>query len=138
MTDYILFFGILLVGFAFFLFRPKVKSEYDPVMLCESPIERRLYYALLREGYLVVPQVRCGSYRIDLALPAFNIAIECDGKAYHSSPKQKAHDRRKNAYLKSNGWRVLRFSGSRINRKLNEVLAKIESEAIKNRPNREG
>lgn len=127
MLEYIVFFGLLALGIGFFLARPKVEQTYDPVVRCESPIERRLYYALLREGYSVEPQVSCGKYRIDLALPAFRIAIECDGKAFHSTPSQKAHDYRKNAYLRKHGWRVLRFSGSQINGKLATVLAKIQS-----------
>lgn len=54
------------------------------------------------------------------------IAIEADGKTYHSSPTQKARDQRKNDYLKKNVWTVLRFSGRQINRELPKVLGKIE------------
>lgn len=53
---------------------------------------------------------------------AVSIVSTGDGKAYHSS----AHDRRKNAYLRRNGWRVLRFSGRQINGELSKVLALIE------------
>ncbi|KPD00586.1 hypothetical protein LR69_01238 [Geobacillus sp. BCO2] len=95
---------------------------------CESPIERRLYDALRLRGYYVQTQVPCGKYRIDLALPAYKIAIECDGRAYHSTSEQRAHDRRKNAYLRKHGWRVLRFSGRMIYRDLPKVLARIEDE----------
>lgn len=98
---------------------------------CESPIERRLYDALKFKGEYIRTQVPCGRYRIDIALPAYRIAIECDGKAYHSNPQQKARDRRKNAYLRANGWRVFRFSGSRITKDLKGVLAKIENEKLK-------
>ncbi|RJR23634.1 DUF559 domain-containing protein [Candidatus Microgenomates bacterium] len=93
---------------------------------CESYIEKRLYNALVYNGYTVHTQVPCGSYRIDLALPAYRVAIECDGKAYHSTPEQKAHDRRKNAYLRRHGWKVLRFSGRSINGDLNRVLKRIK------------
>lgn len=93
---------------------------------CESPIEVRLYGALTTRGYYVTTQVPCGKYRIDIALPQYKLAIECDGKAYHSSPAQKAHDSRKNAYLRKNGWKVLRFSGRRINRNMPKVIRDIE------------
>jgi very-short-patch-repair endonuclease len=73
----------------------------------ESPIERRLYYALREEGYKVETQVRCGKFLIDLALPEYRVAIEADGKKYHSSESQKAHDREKDRYLKNQGWTVL-------------------------------
>lgn len=49
-------------------------------------------------------------------------------RLYHSTKEQKARDRRKNAYLKKNGWKVLRFQGSRITRDLNGVVRKIERE----------
>jgi very-short-patch-repair endonuclease len=94
---------------------------------CESPIESRLYNALTIRGYFVRTQVPCGKYRIDIALPQYGLAIECDGKAYHSTPEQKAHDRKKNIYLKKNGWRVLRFSGSQINGNMSKVLSEIEN-----------
>lgn len=77
-------------------------------------------------------QVRCGPYRIDLTLPGYQIAIECDGKAYHSSPNQKAHDKKKNAYLRRNGWNVLRFSGRQINGNLSHVLNRIDSKVSSN------
>ncbi|MED4456195.1 endonuclease domain-containing protein [Metabacillus fastidiosus] len=102
---------------------PDVEHQY---MKCESPIERRLYTALTSRGYDVRTQVPCGRYRIDLALPQHRLAIECDGKAYHSSPEQKAHDRRKNAYLRKSGWRVLRFTGSQINSRIPKVIREIE------------
>jgi very-short-patch-repair endonuclease len=56
------------------------------------------------------------------------IAIECDGKAYHSTPAQKARDRQKDAYLRSKGWKVLRFSGSMINGSLVDAIKRIEEE----------
>ncbi|WP_242486874.1 endonuclease domain-containing protein [Peribacillus sp. TH16] len=83
---------------------------------------------MIFRGENVEPQVPCGRYRIDLALQSYRIAIECDGKAFHSSPEQKAHDRRKNKYLRKNGWKVLRFSGSAINGRMRKVLERIDKE----------
>jgi very-short-patch-repair endonuclease len=121
MISYIIFFGLILAAIVFFVLdlrRPQSQTDLiDRERLkCESPIERRLYDALQILGYYVQTQVPCGKYRIDLALPTYKIAIECDGKAYHSTPEQKTHDRRKDAYLRKNGWRVLRFSGRMIYR----------------------
>ena len=104
-----LFFAILIVVIWF-----KTK-EHKPE--CESPIEWRLYNALKNKGYDVRTQTRCGPYRVDLTLPKYRIAIECDGKAYHSSPKQREQDKRRSGYLYRNGYTsVLRFTGSEINR----------------------
>jgi very-short-patch-repair endonuclease len=105
---------------------PIPKESYEQeIWKCESPIERRLYKGLINNQLYPVPQYPVGRYRIDLAFPYQMIAIECDGKAYHSTPKQKAHDRKKDKFLQSKGWTVLRFTGSRIHRDLSGVVRKI-------------
>nr|WP_144922397.1 DUF559 domain-containing protein [Paenibacillus bovis] len=129
LLEYIVFITLLLAGILAYVLHKPSKDNIE-IDYCESYIERRLYKALQYRGYYVRTQVRCGKYRIDIALPAYRLAIECDGKAYHSSPEQKAHDRRKNAYLRRNGWRVLRFSGRQINGELSKVLARIEKALI--------
>jgi very-short-patch-repair endonuclease len=92
---------------------------------CESPIEFRLYNALARKGYKVRTQVRCGAYRIDIVIG--NIAIECDGKDFHSSPAQKKYDKRRTSYLYRHGYKsVLRFTGSEINKNVYTCISKIE------------
>lgn len=130
MIEYVVFFGMLAGGILLYIIRPKPEPDTNPVVLqrykCESPIERQLFDALTFHGYAVTTQVSCGKYRIDIALVGPRIAIECDGKAFHSSPEQKAHDRRKNAYLRKNGWTVLRFSGRMISRDLGKVLQRIQ------------
>jgi very-short-patch-repair endonuclease len=134
LIEYIVFFGLLSAGvlayFAFSYGGKTAKTLFDPRNKCESYIERRLYDALTSRGYSVTTQVVCGKYRIDLVLMGPRIAIECDGKDYHSSPEQKAHDRRKNAYLRRKGWKVIRFSGRQINKDLRKVLQRIE-EAVR-------
>lgn len=138
MIEYIVFFGLVaasLLLFALHLRKPKPQPFIaDPERIkCESPIEFKLYDCLKERREYVRTQVPCGRYSIDIALPAYHIAIECDGKAYHSKPEQKAHDKRKDAYLHKNGWKVLRFSGSRINRDLKGVIARIEGEKLKDK-----
>ncbi|MBO8172090.1 MAG: DUF559 domain-containing protein [Bacillaceae bacterium] len=132
MLEYLVFGGIMGIGLFYSYKLSKIK-KYEPypdhfyeIWKTESPIERRLYRDLTAKGYVVKTQVPCGKYRIDLALPSYKIAIECDGKAYHSTPEQKAHDRRKNQYLQRNGWKVLRFSGKKIYRDLPGILREIE------------
>lgn len=131
MINYLVFFGLVISSsIIFFIHKPTyqagpINEEFDK---CESPIERRLYRALSHNGYRLQCQVQCGAYRIDLVLPAYKIAIECDGKPYHSSAEQKAHDRKKNAYLQKHGWKVMRFSGRQINHNMSHVLSRIENE----------
>lgn len=45
-------------------------------------------------------------YRLDLGLPELRYAAEYDGLAWHSSPEQRAHDRRRRARLAEQGWVV--------------------------------
>ena len=128
---FVVFVLLIVTGFVFFFFDRKrkvtnvVPMDYERMKL-ESPIERRLYDTLKFRGEVIRTQVPCGKYRIDLTLPAYRLAIECDGKAYHSSPEQKAHDQRKNRYLKKHGWKVLRFTGKAINGNMKSVIARIE------------
>lgn len=92
----------------------------------ESPIERRLFDALYKRGHNPRTQERVGRYRLDLAFPKRKIAIECDGHAYHSTPEQKARDKRRDRYLVRNGWMVLRFTGKEIHRNPKVCCEKIE------------
>jgi very-short-patch-repair endonuclease len=103
-------------------------KEYNKT---ESPIERRLFKSLWALNYPVVCQYPFGRYRLDMALPFLKLCIEADGKDYHSSPSRKAHDRKRDAYLKSRGWTTLRFSGSQINSNINWVVRRIEKEIEK-------
>lgn len=91
----------------------------------ESPIERRIYYAVTQAGYRAETQVQCGRYRIDVALPDYNVAIEADGKKYHSSKEAKARDRTKDRYLKKKGWTVMRFTGKRIYQDIRGITKEI-------------
>jgi very-short-patch-repair endonuclease len=134
LIGYIVFFSLIAAAYLYYILSPDPQPirELDQSILvternkCESPIERRLYDALAFRGYAVTSQVPCGKYRIDLALLGPRIAIECDGKAYHSAPQAKARDRRKDKYLKENGWQVLRFSGRQITSDLAKVLQRID------------
>lgn len=92
---------------------------------CESYIEKRLVRALLSSGYDVRTQVKCGPYRVDIVIG--NIAIECDGIAFHSSPAQKKYDKKRTSYLYRHGYSsVLRFSGAEINNNPYDCVRKID------------
>ena len=93
---------------------------------CESPIEVQLGAAILmffQRARLprpnLQPQFRWTYYRSDLAITAANgrtLLIECDGRDFHSSPEQLAHDSAKDKAAKLWGFRTIRFSGSQIHR----------------------
>lgn len=121
---------LILAIFIYLFYERKNKRIINNQHICESYIEKRLYNELKKNGFNPIPQVKCGPYRIDIAIPEYRLAIECDGKAYHSSPEQKKHDARKNYYLKKNGWKVCRLSGKSINSRLSYCINHIKKRAF--------
>ncbi|TVX83694.1 DUF559 domain-containing protein [Peribacillus simplex] len=84
-------------------------------------------------AHLLLKKEKISNYiqKLKKELFTYRIAIECDGKAFHSSKKAKARDRKRDAYLRSIGWKTLRFSGSTINGNMSKVISRIESEIQK-------
>jgi len=117
---------------------------------CESPIELQIGAAILMfferaghdlklckmidrnepaDGLVLVPQFAWSYYRSDWAIlnPKRHgaLLIECDGKVFHSSPDQKAHDARKDAAALERGFLTMRFTGSQIHRDADGCAQKI-------------
>lgn len=112
--------------------------------LTDSPIENQIAIAMLKrppfvlcdledepqgEGYFVFPQAPVGPYFADFLIKArtyipgarkwapklsCELAIECDGYEFHSTPEQITYDGRRDVYFKSQGIDVLRFTGAQI------------------------
>lgn len=112
----------------------------------DSPIEASLFKEMMRRekfilcrdsdepcgaGYFLYPQKVVGKYRADFIINAvdfpFNsrvwppflkctIAVECDGKDYHSSAEQIEYDATRDAFFKEIGILTLRIKGSEIHR----------------------
>ena len=117
----------LMIALILYIFHEyKYNKKKNSIHICESYIEKRLYNALKSHGFNPIPQVRCGPYRIDLALMEYKLAIECDGEYWHSSPEQKKRDARKNYYLKKHGWKVCRLKGKTINKNLGYAINHIK------------
>jgi len=82
--------------------------------LCESPFEREVYDSLTSLGYMIIPQVPVGAYRIDLVVEGEKdrrLAVECDGDKYHGSG-QWIHDMRRQRVLERVGWSFWRCFAS--------------------------
>lgn len=96
-----------------------------------SPIEEQMFFAL-SENSLTFGRVRTqwlvGPYRIDLAFPDVLLAIECDGRAFHSSPAQVEHDMHRTNYLSNLGWKVIRFRGTEIYSDLRGCVDRVAGE----------
>jgi very-short-patch-repair endonuclease len=73
-----------------------------------------------------VRQDPVGPYIVDLVCREAMQAIEIDG-ATHSTEAEVANDRRREAYLISQGLHVLRFTNDEVYRQLDSVLETIVS-----------
>ena len=80
----------------------------------DSDFERQVYDAIRALGHQAHTQVGSGGYRIDLAIVdratpgQYVLAVECDGKAYHSGATARDRDRLRQSVLEGLGWRMHR------------------------------
>jgi very-short-patch-repair endonuclease len=79
----------------------------------ESRIEER-FWKFWDHRLQLVPQYSIGPYRADFAHVPSKTIIELDGAAWHSSPEAIAHDTVREAYLRNQGWSVIRFTGAEV------------------------
>ena len=69
-------------------------------------------------------QAPIGPYVADFACPAHRLVVELDGGQH----AERASDRRRDAYLAEQGWRVLRIWNAEVAENPNAVLARIGAE----------
>lgn len=128
----------------------RIRTIMDIGGNCDSPIEAQIGAAVLmffeRAGQpleicktiklgrapdrlVLVPQFAWSFYRSDWAIvnPARTgaLLIECDGKEFHSSADQLAHDAKKDAAAHDRGFLTMRFTGSQIFRDADSCAQKI-------------
>lgn len=71
--------------------------------------------------------------RLDFAHPGARIAIEVDGRAFHSSSEAFESDRQRQNWLVSSGWTVLRFTWSMLKSDRTSVVAQIQAALTRGR-----
>lgn len=74
-----------------------------------TPIEQWLWHDIRQCNAILYPQYPVAGYFVDFGNPVARVAIECDGKAFHTD---KARDERRQREIEANGWTVYRFTGS--------------------------
>ncbi|HQZ86180.1 MAG TPA: DUF559 domain-containing protein, partial [Actinomycetota bacterium] len=94
--------------------------------------ERRLIRLLSNAaivGWLANLRVRIGrrSVVLDIAFPAAMLAVEVDGRAWHSDARTFVADRRRQNLLVNAGWTVLRYTWADLTDRPGSVLAEIRS-----------
>jgi very-short-patch-repair endonuclease len=61
-------------------------------------------------------------YFADFYFPEYNLVLEIDGLAYHSTPEAIRHDDIRNKFMNNLGYTVVRVSGSLANRNPSGIL----------------
>ncbi|MFA6861623.1 MAG: hypothetical protein WCR56_04510, partial [Bacilli bacterium] len=80
----------------------------------DSPFEEDVYNFLVSKQFGVDTQVGCSGYRIDMGVKNrtnsdYVLAIECDGKTYHSGKCARDRDRLRQEVLEEKGWKFYRI-----------------------------
>jgi very-short-patch-repair endonuclease len=75
-------------------------------------------------GFHFRKQHPIGPYIADFARTQTRLVIEVDGDT-HSTDAELAHDRTRELYLKSCGWRVLRITNEDVYKRLDTVIEGI-------------
>lgn len=94
--------------------RPPEKStsgRRHPSQNAATNIENLMRYSLLRKGIDFIEQANIGPWCVDFYLPKYNACVEADGEYWHGTVSAKMKDRRKDAWLKKNGYKVFHFDG---------------------------
>jgi len=108
------------------------KETIRKILSIESPIEAMLLHEQPYFNYntytlhSIEPQYVIGQYRVDFAFPDKKVVVEVDGHDYHKTKKQRTKDAKKDRFLMSEGWKVLRFTGSEIFKDVSKCHDEIE------------
>lgn len=103
-----------------------------------SPIETAVRLALKRRRVFFREQYPIGPYRADFYLPAHRLVIEADGAAWHSSPRQRSRDARRDVFMRARGLRIARLTGREICRDADAAVARVLRRLLLPRSNRSG
>ncbi|MGB6501611.1 MAG: DUF559 domain-containing protein [Thermoplasmata archaeon] len=97
----------------------------------ETAIESLMYLELERRGVTFVKQqVVDGLWVVDALVPGPRIVIECDGEYWHGRPDMQVRDARKDGYLKSRGYTVLRFPEAAIRADVGQCVDQVVSTLV--------
>jgi very-short-patch-repair endonuclease len=90
--------------------------------------------AALKPRIVISTQAPVLIYRLDILVEAklgiindktVRMAVECDGKAYHSNPEQRNRDASRDGILWRHGIRTMRFTGGQIMRDATSCARKV-------------
>ena len=107
------------------LHNPKLSGNAQRLRREMTKEERHLWYDFLKALPVTVHRQKVlGSYIVDFYIASAKIVIELDGSQhYEDLGKQKDRDR--DAWLKSEGYRVLRYANADVNQRFSTVCEDI-------------
>jgi hypothetical protein len=93
-------------------------EEYLPHTDRKSGLERAFDRWLAKHPEIPPPQrnIKLGPWEIDCYWPESALALELDGRPYHTVVEEIERDNRKNTWLQANGKLILRVTDSRFRR----------------------
>ena len=109
--------------------KDKPYNTSDDYVRFESPVEQKLYNALLTAGIKTSPQYPLVGRRLDLALVDYKIDIEIDGKQWHlnSEGSRKLDDVYRDLQLQGVGWQVIRFWATDVINDIENCVKKVKA-----------
>lgn len=90
----------------------------------ETSIERKVRLWLQGNEIGFKQEARIGDMLVDFLVG--DLVIECDGAYWHSAPERKAKDRRRDRFLRSQGFRILRLKEEEINKKWSKAERRLQ------------
>ncbi|HDR7494036.1 endonuclease domain-containing protein [Bacillus cereus] len=99
---------------------------------CSNKLEKRVYDALRYKGYYPVVQHKVTKTRFKLDFAFFSptgakIDIEIDGP-FHRTPEGIKRDRKRDQYMKTNGWKVFRTTDIALKDNFEKQILLLEAE----------
>ncbi len=104
------------------------QTHRSRTLRANAPSAEKKLWSKLRNrqhgGHKFIRQLPVGPYFADFACRDVMLIVEIDGETHHTD-QQVAHDRRRDAYLRDAGFRVIRFANSHVYDELEGVLRTI-------------
>ena len=92
----------------------------------ESEPERLIKAELSKRGIKYCEQHQFACWFVDITFPSSKLAVEVDGDYWHSLPEQKLKDAKKDGWLISHNWIILRILESEIKKDVRSCVDRIE------------
>lgn len=83
--------------------------------------------AFERVGLTPTAQYPVDRATADFAFPDQHLIVECDGSYWHNLPKVRRRDQRRDGWLRSKGWRVLRLGEEEIRRDPDACVIRVQA-----------